>query len=88
MRWHWGRGMATCSRSWRVRSWIVGRAWWDLVSGSRSARFALSRLVQVGSTDELEAVFTAARARRNEGLMVKDPTSVYAPGRRASAGSR
>ena len=46
------------------------------------ARFALSRLVQVGSTDELEAVFLAARARRNEGLMVKDPTSVYAPGRR------
>jgi DNA ligase-1 len=46
------------------------------------ARFALSRLVQVGSTDELEAVFVAARARRNEGLMVKDPTSVYAPGRR------
>jgi DNA ligase-1 len=46
------------------------------------ARFALSRLVQVGSTDELEAVFTAARERRNEGLMVKDPTSVYAPGRR------
>ena len=46
------------------------------------ARFALSRLVQVGSTDELEAVFVAARERRNEGLMVKDPTSVYAPGRR------
>jgi DNA ligase-1 len=46
------------------------------------ARFALSRLVQVGSTDELEAVFIAARARRNEGLMVKDPTSAYAPGRR------
>jgi DNA ligase-1 len=45
-------------------------------------RFALSRLVQVGSTDELEAVFIAARARRNEGLMVKDPTSAYAPGRR------
>ena len=45
-------------------------------------RFALSRLVQVGSTDELEAVFIAARSRRNEGLMVKDPTSAYAPGRR------
>jgi DNA ligase-1 len=45
-------------------------------------RFALSHLVQVGSTDELEAVFTAARARRNEGLMVKDPASAYSPGRR------
>ncbi len=46
------------------------------------ARFALSRLVRAGSTDELEAVFTAARARRNEGLMVKDPMSAYSPGRR------
>jgi DNA ligase-1 len=46
------------------------------------ARFAFSRLVRVGSTDELEAVFTAARARRNEGLMVKDPMSAYSPGRR------
>ncbi len=46
------------------------------------ARFALSRLVQVKSTDELEAVFTDARSRRNKGLMVKDPASAYAPGRR------
>ena len=45
-------------------------------------RFVLSRLVQVGSADELETVFAAARERRNEGLMVKDPTSAYAPGRR------
>jgi len=32
--------------------------------------------------DDLEAVFLAARARRNEGLMVKDPDSGYSPGRR------
>ena len=38
--------------------------------------------MQVRSADELEAVFSAARARRNEGLMVKDPTSAYSPGRR------
>ncbi len=49
---------------------------------AETGRFALSHLVQVASTDELEAVFTAARARRNEGLMVKDPTSAYSPGRR------
>ena len=30
----------------------------------------------------LEAAFVDARARRNEGLMVKDPESIYAPGRR------
>lgn len=46
------------------------------------ARFALSRLATAGSADDLERIFTAARARRNEGLMVKDPASVYSPGRR------
>ena len=44
--------------------------------------FALSHLVTASSADELEQVFTDARARRNEGLMVKDPTSGYSPGRR------
>ena len=44
--------------------------------------FALSHLETADSTDALEAVFAEARARRNEGLMVKDPTSIYSPGRR------
>ena len=44
--------------------------------------FALSRLVTVSSAAELERVFAEARGRRNEGLMVKDPTSGYSPGRR------
>ncbi|MBI2775816.1 MAG: ATP-dependent DNA ligase [Chloroflexi bacterium] len=44
--------------------------------------FALSHLVSADSADALEAAFLAARARRNEGLMVKDPTSLYSPGRR------
>jgi len=45
-------------------------------------RFALSHLMTATTTDELEQVFTDARARRNEGLMVKDPESGYSPGRR------
>jgi len=44
--------------------------------------FALSHLSEADSIDALEAAFTEARARRNEGLMVKDPTSIYSPGRR------
>src|SRR5207247_5345211 len=44
--------------------------------------FALSHLVSVTSIDGLEAAFAEARARRNEGLMVKDPRSIYSPGRR------
>jgi DNA ligase-1 len=44
--------------------------------------FALSHLTTADSVDALEATFAEARARRNEGLMVKDPTSRYSPGRR------
>ena len=44
-------------------------------AGSRSATSS-----SVDSVDGLEAAFAEARARRNEGLMVKDPTSGYSPG--------
>jgi DNA ligase-1 len=45
-------------------------------------RFALSHLAAAESPDALEAAFADARGRRNEGLMVKDPDSIYSPGRR------
>jgi DNA ligase-1 len=45
-------------------------------------RFALSHLVTAGSVEALDRIFDEARARRNEGLMVKDPQSGYSPGRR------
>jgi len=44
--------------------------------------FALAHLSTADSEDALEAAFSEARARRNEGLMVKDPKSPYSPGRR------
>jgi DNA ligase-1 len=47
-----------------------------------SGRFALSHLVTVDSVEALDRTFDEARARRNEGLMVKDPESGYSPGRR------
>ena len=45
-------------------------------------RLLYARLDRAGSADEVDARFDAARARHNEGLMVKDPASVYQPGRR------
>src|SRR3954447_6250120 len=54
----------------------------DLPLAAAGGRFALSHLVSVDSVDGLEAAFADARARRNEGLMVKDPQSGYSPGRR------
>ena len=54
----------------------------DLPRAVDGGSFALSHLVTVDSVAALDRVFTEARARRNEGLMVKDPASAYSPGRR------
>ena len=54
----------------------------DLPSVDDGGRFARSHLSAAADVEALEAAFTDARARRNEGLMVKDPASPYAPGRR------
>ncbi len=47
--------------------------------------FEAVRLFRAQSVDDIEAVFTAARGRSNEGLMVKDAESLYTPGRRGLA---
>jgi DNA ligase-1 len=38
--------------------------------------------IHVQSTSQIEQAFEASRNRRNEGIILKDPESVYAPGRR------
>jgi DNA ligase-1 len=40
---------------------------------------------QASSPEELNTLFDAAQARGNEGLMIKDPESPYAPGRRGKS---
>jgi DNA ligase 1 len=54
----------------------------ELPPAEDGGRFARSHLIRVDTIDGLEDAFAAARARRNEGLMVKDPESGYSPGRR------
>ncbi|MCD6052162.1 MAG: ligase [Verrucomicrobia bacterium] len=44
--------------------------------------FQLALVTPAQSHEEIEAAFTAARARNNEGLIIKDPLSTYSPGRR------
>src|SRR6202022_4214012 len=39
----------------------------------------------VHEAKQIDEIFDAARARANEGLVVKDPTSIYAPGRRGKS---
>ncbi|HEX6655060.1 MAG TPA: ATP-dependent DNA ligase [Candidatus Limnocylindria bacterium] len=50
--------------------------------GRSGERFLYSNLASARSADEVERHFDDARERHNEGLMVKDPDSVYQPGRR------
>ena len=45
----------------------------------------LAPAVMAGSPGNLEEIFSAAQARGNEGLMIKDLTSPYTPGRRGKA---
>ena len=45
-------------------------------------RVLYSHLSTARGAAEVDAAFDEARGRRNEGLMVKDPDSVYQPGRR------
>ena len=42
-------------------------------------------VVQAASADEIEGAFNAARGHGNEGLIIKDPASLYTPGRRGLA---
>ena len=44
--------------------------------------FQIAEVYPAHSADEIEAAFQQARRRFNEGLMVKDPESIYSPGRR------
>ncbi|HET9755207.1 MAG TPA: ATP-dependent DNA ligase [Candidatus Limnocylindrales bacterium] len=54
----------------------------DLPLVEDGGRFTRSHLGVARDADALEVAFADARGRRNEGLMVKDPTSGYSPGRR------
>jgi DNA ligase 1 len=44
-----------------------------------------SKFVSVGSVDEIRDAFILARQTGTEGLMIKDPDSLYSPGRRGGS---
>ena len=58
------------------------RALEDLVTRDPAASVRLSDAKRMHDTLALDAEFDAARARGNEGLMIKDPRSSYKPGKR------
>ncbi len=52
---------------------------------ARSGAFQVAPVKSATTEVEIEAAFLAARQRGNEGLMAKDPRSIYTPGRRGFA---
>jgi DNA ligase-1 len=62
-------------------------AFFESTAGPRSGtpRVILAPAVTAESPEKLEEVFSAARERGNEGLMIKDVQSPYTPGRRGKS---
>jgi DNA ligase 1 len=56
----------------------------DDVSASKT-QVIRAPVFQASTPQELDQLFEAAQARGNEGLMIKDPESVYTPGRRGKS---
>ena len=54
-------------------------------AASTALPFEIAPLKTAGTEVEIEAAFLAARQRGNEGLIAKDPASIYTPGRRGLA---
>ena len=55
-----------------------------LISGAAKTIRVSDRTV-ITDASQIDPVFDAARARANEGLVLKDPTSIYTPGRRGKS---
>lgn len=64
-----------------------GRLVFEPAIGTRSGapRVILAPALTADSPEKLEEIFSAARARGNEGLMIKDVQSPYTPGRRGKS---
>jgi ATP-dependent DNA ligase I len=62
-------------------------AFFESTAGTRSGapRVILAPALTADSPEKLEEIFSAARARGNEGLMIKDVQSPYTPGRRGKS---
>ena len=70
-------------KSWLKRSLQERRAQLEQIALPVHSR--LAKVQPVHSAEEMELAFRDARARRNEGLIVKDSESLYLPGRRGGA---
>ncbi len=56
-----------------------------LLAADTRARLHLAPVTYAATAEDIEAAFLRSRARGNEGLLAKDPQSIYTPGRRGQA---
>ncbi len=81
------RLLARRSTSTRARTTVILQG--KLVFGSEeprlNAQVIRAPVFHASSAAELDQLFEAAQVRGNEGLMIKDPASVYTPGRRGKS---
>jgi DNA ligase-1 len=56
-----------------------------LLAADTGSRLHLAPVTFASTAVDIEAAFLASRARGNEGLLAKDPASIYTPGRRGQA---
>jgi len=79
--------LARRSTSTRARTTVIPQG--KLAFGSEEPRLnpqvIRAPVFHASSAAELDQLFEAAQARGNEGLMIKDPASVYTPGRRGKS---
>jgi len=79
--------LARRSTSTRARTTVISQG--KLAFGSEEPRLnpqvIRAPVFHASSAAELDQLFEAAQARGNEGLMIKDPESVYTPGRRGKS---
>jgi DNA ligase-1 len=78
---------ALAARTARPRSVPGGRKQLSFLFGGEEEESPKGAVIRApvstaSSPDELRVLFQAARGRGNEGLMIKDPSSLYAPGSR------
>jgi DNA ligase-1 len=53
-----------------------------LVQLAAQSRLLITDITPVSTTEDITQAFDSARGRRNEGIVLKDPESIYSPGRR------
>jgi DNA ligase-1 len=62
-----------------------GRLMFESAELRTNSQIIRAPVFRASSPQELDQLFEAAQARGNEGLMIKDPASVYTPGRRGKS---